>query len=116
MIDQQQVIGTNATGNLDFMDEENSVLIEVESVTERITSDWSKEMEGHRWVIPSFHSLRKAMRQAIISLTSSSPRKPSPRSSLADRFSLDPVGRLMVTKLEAIVEKAKQDQGKQVNA
>eukprot|EP01102_Stenamoeba_stenopodia_P019141 TRINITY_DN7136_c0_g1_i1.p1 TRINITY_DN7136_c0_g1~~TRINITY_DN7136_c0_g1_i1.p1 ORF type:complete len:616 (+),score=149.02 TRINITY_DN7136_c0_g1_i1:36-1883(+) len=52
------VIATNWSGNLEFMNRDNSFLIEVEQL-EEINEGWLK---GHRWAKPSVASLRSHMR------------------------------------------------------
>jgi glycosyltransferase involved in cell wall biosynthesis len=60
------VIGTSASGNVDFMNESNSFLIPVQQVD--VTEAAAAEIppyRGHRWFEPDVEKLRKLMRRVV---------------------------------------------------
>lgn len=56
------VIGTRWSGNLEFMTEENSYLLEIEGLTEVGEEEEIPFLRGHRWAVPSLHHLIELMR------------------------------------------------------
>lgn len=59
-------IGTSWSGNLEFMHDDNSYLIEIEGL-EACEKSWPemKLYEGHRWAVPSVSSLRHHLRSVF---------------------------------------------------
>jgi hypothetical protein len=56
-----QTIGTRFSGNLEFMNDANSFLIDIDGL-EVVQEDWWQLASQHRWASPCVHSLRKQMR------------------------------------------------------
>jgi glycosyltransferase involved in cell wall biosynthesis len=80
-------IGTRWGGNLDFMSEENSFLIEceVKRVSERAAYEWPL-FRGHNWAEPSEEHLRYLMRTVYENPTGARNRAASGAVEIADRF------------------------------
>jgi hypothetical protein len=98
-------IGTNWSGNLEFMKPWNSYLIKVEDLVE-ISSGAFK---GHRWAQPSVAHLRALMRQVY-----SNPTEARSVGSVAEKFihshySPQVIGQLIHDKILAIHTQLEQN-------
>ncbi|WP_309299359.1 glycosyltransferase [Paenibacillus sp. YYML68] len=96
------VIGTNWSAQLEFMNEDNSFLIEVERMVE-ITDSMPAHFHGHLWAEPSMEHLVQIMRQVHSDYASAKQRAITGRKSIFPKYSLESVGRLINRRLEQLI-------------
>ncbi len=80
------VLATRWSGQLDFLDDENSYLIDIEGV---IPAPWDVDMEyyaGHCWAQPSMEHLRQLMRHVFSHREDARQRAACGRRSVTERF------------------------------
>jgi len=85
------VIATKWSGQLEFLDEANSDLVELEGIRE---APWDVDMEyysGHRWAEPSVDDLRAKMRWVFGHARDAKEKAALGRKNMQERFSWDAV-------------------------
>ena len=106
-----KVIGTNSTGNLQFMDPNNSCLVTIDEHPEEIAADWHSEAAGHTWSVPLVLSTRECLRSVFDYLKSPGSASQTARrvqnsvQSIFPALSLDSIGKRMINRLEDILLK-----------
>lgn len=90
-------IGTRWGGNLDFMTDENSFLIETDGLVPVAAGVEVRNFRGHRWANPSVEHLRQLMRQVASDPAKAAERGARARADMAARWDL----RLTVSELSA---------------
>lgn len=107
MVSGLPVIGTGWSGNTEFMNAENSYLIEhkVEDVSDASVAEASV-FAGHRWAEPSVEHLRSLMRYVFDNRDAAQERGRFARKYVADNYSREQVGRIIKERLEAIQSQA----------
>ena len=99
------VIATNWSGNTEFMDEENSFLIDYELVQAKYLEPELLHYLGHRWANPSEASLRAAMRQVLENPELRFAKGAKARQHMLKNYSRAVVASQMVKRLQAIEQK-----------
>ncbi len=82
------VIGTAWGGNLDYMTESNSYLIEIEGLEEVSNTVDFPHFRGHRWAKPSVEHLRKLLRQVLEHPDEAAARGGKARTWIAEHWDL----------------------------
>ncbi|PWI57283.1 glycosyltransferase [Sulfoacidibacillus thermotolerans] len=97
------VIGTNWGGNTSFMNKSNSYLIEIEGL-EEIGPEMSINFyQGHYWANPSITSTRSAMREVYSNYNTAKNVAINAREDLKNRFDSHSVTRLIVDRIQELV-------------
>ncbi|MCL6547311.1 MAG: glycosyltransferase [Alicyclobacillus sp.] len=97
------VIGTRWGGHLDFLNDHNSFLIDIEgleSVDERMHIPFYR---GHRWASPSVQSARRAMREVYRSYDAAKERARRGRRELAQILSPHAVAELITNRIVTLL-------------
>lgn len=87
------VIATRYSGNVDFMDETNSYLIDYELV--RIEETAGPYMKGAKWANPDVDHLRKLMRRVLEDVPERQNKAAAAAETIRQRFSSQAAGRQM---------------------
>jgi glycosyltransferase involved in cell wall biosynthesis len=94
-------IGTRWSGNLEFMNDENSFLIDC-NLTE-VSEEATRELphfRGHRWAEPSVDHLRQLMRTVFQQRQLAQERGASARVDIRRRFDRERIGRMILGRVE----------------
>ncbi|WP_049868350.1 MULTISPECIES: glycosyltransferase [Paenibacillus] len=92
-------IGTRWSGQLEFMTDENSYLIDVEDF-HPVSEDMPSFYHGHRWAEPSVVHLRALMRHVFLNRVEAAEKGSFARADLHKRFSKQRVGQMMFDRIE----------------
>ncbi len=98
-------IGTGWSGNTEFMNRENSFLLDYEVVP--VDSEIAKELpafEGHRWANPDKQQLRQFMRHVFANPTKAKEVGLRARRDMEQKFSHPPIAKLLKDKLDSLVK------------
>lgn len=97
-------IGTRWSGNLEFMNDDNSFLIEVDGL-EACERTWSgmRLYEGHRWAVPSVASLRRLMRRVYEDREEAARRGARARADVLAGYDLPVVGRRFRAEMQRLL-------------
>lgn len=89
---------------MQFMNEENSCLVQVDERGEQIPLDWSVQAAGHRWALPLVPSARRCLQQVAQHLqgTSLAPWVTHSRSAIFPPHGLLSNGQKMLTLFHTI--------------
>lgn len=98
-------IGTRQSGNLQFMSDGTSCLVDVDPWGEQIAADWSAQAAGHRWAVPLVSSARHCLQQVSDHLRGHQPAPwvSASRSAIFPTFGLQANGDKMLTFLHTII-------------
>jgi glycosyltransferase involved in cell wall biosynthesis len=94
------VIATGYSGNLDFMNRENSMLVDYQMV--EITEDRPLYTRGNRWAEPSIAHAASYIRQVLEQPEEASERAAKVRPAIAQLLSVEAAGQRMRARLEQI--------------
>jgi len=108
------VIGTNWSGNTEFMTEENSYLIRVQNLVK------IKKMEipiylGHRWAQPSKHHLKKLMREVFKDPQAAKAVGRKARKDVIEKYSNKAVALVALRRLQQIEKELDAGKSQPVN-
>lgn len=103
------VIGTNWSGNKEFMTNENSYLIDIEGLV-KIKENEINSYIGHKWAQPSEKHLIKILRQIYQNPQEAKKKGIKARQDIVKNFNLDSVAKIIVDRLNKIDEKIKLDE------
>lgn len=97
-------IATRWSGHLDFLDDDNGFLIDVED-TEPCERAWSDSplYAGHRWAAPGIDATRRLMRRVFEDPSAAAERARACRPDLLRRFSTDAVGRQVADSIRKLL-------------
>jgi glycosyltransferase involved in cell wall biosynthesis len=97
------VIATRWSGQLDYLHDENSFLIDLEGVVP-VPSDVDIEsFAGHCWAAPSVEHLRKQMREVFSNRAEAARRAERGRREVTERFNWPTVGRRWATEFQRLL-------------
>ena len=96
-------IGTRWSGNLEFMNDENSFLIDIDGL-EPCEQRWSSMSlyRGHRWAMPSIASLRRQMRNVFEDCAEAERRGQRARQDIIERYDAPIVARRFADELQRL--------------
>jgi glycosyltransferase involved in cell wall biosynthesis len=80
------VIGTRWSGQLEFMNDENSFLTEIEGVREAPATVDMEYYAGHRWAEPSVEDLRRQMRRVVADAGDARQRAVCGRTEMTEHY------------------------------
>ncbi|MFL6537221.1 MAG: glycosyltransferase [Chthoniobacterales bacterium] len=100
------VIATGYSGNLAFMNHENSMLVDYEMV--EITEDRPVYTKGNRWAEPSVEHAAQLMREVFDDREAAFAKARRVQPEIADLLSLEAAGRRMRDRLEQIMRERGQ--------
>jgi glycosyltransferase involved in cell wall biosynthesis len=86
------VIGTNWSGNTEFMNDDNSYLIPIEGLTE-IDDPEIPFYKGHHWAEPSIKGLRRIMREIFYNPEMAKNRGNQARNDMVKKYSCAALGK-----------------------
>jgi glycosyltransferase involved in cell wall biosynthesis len=97
-------IGTRWSGPLEFMNDDNSYLVDC-SVAEVPHAGWRDVpvFRGHRWAEPSVRHLRQLMRRVVSDRADAQRRAEAGHEHIVQNFSRERVARLVKARLEEVV-------------
>lgn len=98
------VIGTNWSGNTEFMTNENSYLIDVEKFVE-IRENEIDSYLGHKWAQPSVKHLKKLLLEVSKNPEKAKEKGLQARKDIVEKFNLDAVAKIVVKRLKQIENK-----------
>jgi glycosyltransferase involved in cell wall biosynthesis len=101
-------IATNWSGNTQFMNEENSFLLRVESMVDATT-------DGHKWAAPSVPHLKSLMRFVYTHPQQAKRRAKQARLDIVQNHSVDALAKRVVAQLKDIKKSGKFEEGKAAN-
>lgn len=96
------VIGTKWSGHLEFMNDTNSYLIEVEKMVP-VPESMPPHFHGHQWAEPSLEHLKSLMKEVYAQQQQAKERAKIARKSLFPRFSMNEVGKLIYTRFDHLL-------------
>ena len=101
MVTGLPVIGTGWSGNTEFMDADNSYLVDskVVDVSEEAAAE-TPVFRGHRWAEPSVDHLRELMRCVFQDRDEARRRGEIARASVVERFDLPTVAATVMQRLK----------------
>jgi glycosyltransferase involved in cell wall biosynthesis len=102
MLMGRPVIATGYSGNLEFMNETNSLLVDYEMV--EITEDKPIYTKGNRWAEPSVSHAAAQMRQVYEQREEAIDRARRVQPEIQEKLSLEAAGRRMATRLAEIAQ------------
>jgi glycosyltransferase involved in cell wall biosynthesis len=88
-------IGTNWSGNTEFMNEKNSYLIQVQKMDPAVE-------KGHQWASPSLVHLRQLLRKCYSNRTEAKAKAQKGREEIVEKYSLERISQLIIQKLRRI--------------
>jgi GT2 family glycosyltransferase/glycosyltransferase involved in cell wall biosynthesis len=94
------VIATGYSGNVDFMDHDNSLLVDYRLIT--LQQDYPPYVAGSRWAEPSIDHAAQLMRRVFDDPASALALGAKARADLEERMSLAAAGRRMADRLKQI--------------
>jgi glycosyltransferase involved in cell wall biosynthesis len=94
------VIGTRWSGNLDFMNDANSYLLEIEGLEDVYAHVDIKEYAGHRWARPSMDHLRHLMRHVYEHRQEAREKGAAARADVCDRWTWEHAASAVARELE----------------
>lgn len=97
------VIGTRWSGNTEFMNDDNSYLIDIEGLVP-VPSDMPSFYHGHHWAQPSVEHLKSLLREVYENREEAKQRGQFARSDLFSRFSKKIIGKKMHQRIKELVE------------
>lgn len=105
------VIATGYSGNVDFMDADNSLLVDYDLAT--LERDYPPYAAGSRWAEPSVDHAARLMRQVFENQAWAAELGQKARLDLGERMSIEASGRRMAARLAEIrsSRSVKQDRG-----
>ncbi|HET7320957.1 MAG TPA: glycosyltransferase family 4 protein, partial [Longimicrobiaceae bacterium] len=97
-------IGTDWSGNLGFMHEDNSYLVEIEGL-EPCERTWPEMplYRGHQWAVPSIASVRRRMREVFENREEAAARGQRARQELLSNFGLTAAGETLSAEFHRLV-------------
>lgn len=95
-------IGTNWSGNLAFMNKDNSYLIDVETL-EPVDSSMPPHFHGHRWARPSVEHLKQILKEVVENPEQAREKGKRARRDLFPRFSERTVGELIYQRFSHLI-------------
>jgi glycosyltransferase involved in cell wall biosynthesis len=96
MLMEMPVIGTNWSGQTDFMNESNSFLVGVE----RLVPVSVKELAGHYWAEPSVSDLQQNMRYVVNNREAAKAKGKKARIDLLSDYSMEKTARKVIAELD----------------
>lgn len=99
---QLPVIGTNWSGQLEFMNAENSYLIEVERLSP-VPDTMPPHFHGHMWAEPSTEHLKQLMQHVVLHPEEARARGRLARESLFPGFALRQTGRRLYERFRDLI-------------
>ncbi|UJF32097.1 glycosyltransferase family protein [Paenibacillus hexagrammi] len=93
------VIGTNWSGQTDFMNESNSYLIDVKALV-RISDNENPLFNGHYWAEPSVKDLRKKMRQVLERPDAAKGKARQARKDLLETYDPKAISKQVIAEIE----------------
>lgn len=97
-------IGTNWSGNLAFMNKDNSYLIDVESL-ETVHSSMPSHFHGHLWARPSVEHLKQILKEVVENPEQAREKGRRARRDLFPRFSERTIGELIYKRICDLITK-----------
>jgi glycosyltransferase involved in cell wall biosynthesis len=97
-------IGTRWSGNLAFMNDENSFLIDIEGL-EPSDTQGSELFRGHLWASPSVESTRAQMRRVYEDRPEAARRADRARRDIAERFGRDVIARQVDAEIRRLLDR-----------
>ncbi|MFM1655479.1 glycosyltransferase [Brevibacillus sp. B_LB10_24] len=99
-------IGTRWSGQLEFMNDDNSYLIELEGLVpiDAAASGMPPHFHGHRWAEPSADHLKSLMRHVYSHQSEAREKGRRARSELFPRFSRHTIGRQIFGQIDRLVK------------
>lgn len=98
------VIATNWSGNTEFMNDENSYLIDVPRLVE-IKDNEIKTYIGHKWADPSKDHLIDLLKEVFSNPEKAKEKGKTAQEFIRKNFNLDAVAKIVVKRLKVISEK-----------
>ncbi len=98
---QLPVIGTNWSGNTEFMNENNSYLISVDKLVEIKENEITSYL-GHKWAEPSLQKLKELMLYVFNNKDEAAKKGIAARKDIVEKFNLYSVAEQVVNRLEEI--------------
>jgi len=102
MLMERPVIATNWSANTQFMNEENSYLLNYEIAEAKGLEPELWHYKGQRWANPSITHLRELMRRVQQNPAEARQKGVAAREHMATNYSREAVGELVVRRLQAI--------------
>ncbi|MFI2855981.1 glycosyltransferase [Paenibacillus sp. JSM ZJ436] len=96
------VIGTNWSAQLEFMNEQNSYLIDVERLVE-VPPSMPAHFKGHMWAEPSIEHLIQLLRDVYRRYDQAKQRAQIGRQSIFPKYSTQSIGRIINRNLERVI-------------
>jgi glycosyltransferase involved in cell wall biosynthesis len=114
------VIATRWGGNMDFMTEDNSLLIDVEAIVPVRAEIWTREtghnVQGHRWAEPSVRSLVRHLRMVVDAPDQANAIGRRARASIVEHWRWELIAGIAQQRLLAIAEERSAAKRKQISA
>ena len=95
------VIGTNWSGNTEFMTEENSYLIKVEKLVE-IRENEIESYLGHKWAQPSVYHLKRILLEVFEHQEKAKEKGFFAKKDISEKYNLDAIAKIVVERLKQI--------------
>ena len=95
------VIGTNWSGNTEYMSNDNSFLIPIDGLTEADDTE-IRYFKGHRWALPSIIGLQRIMREVFSNPEKARNRGKQARNDMVKYYSCNVIGKHLSTILRNI--------------
>ncbi|MBI1749438.1 MAG: glycosyltransferase [Acidobacteria bacterium] len=100
---ERPVIATRWSAQIDFLNDENSFLIEPEAIVSTPQDIDVESMAGHRWAEPSVEHLRKLMRQVFSRREEAQKRAAQARRDAIEKWDWKVVGPQWVTEFQRLL-------------
>lgn len=104
-------IGTRWSGNTEFMNDENSFLVDIDGLEpcERVWSDMPI-YKGHQWAVPSLRSLRQRMREVFSDREAARQRGARARADVLARYDEPVVAGRFRSEIERLTNRSHEPQ------
>jgi len=98
------VIGTNWSGNTEFMNKENSYLIDVEKLI-TIKENEIASYLGHKWAQPSISHLKRLLLEVFRNPETAKEKGKRARRDIIENYNLDAVATIVINRLKEIEQR-----------
>jgi glycosyltransferase involved in cell wall biosynthesis/SAM-dependent methyltransferase len=98
-------IATRWSGNLAFMNDDNSWLVEIEGLVDVPPTERIADFRGQRWAEPSVASLRQQMRTVFRDRSAAAAKARRARAEMVEKYSRPAVGALVLERLRDFVQR-----------